>query len=41
MAQINRGEEIRFVRGKYIGYTGWINLDKGESASSIAVIVYG
>jgi hypothetical protein len=37
----NRGEEIRFVRGKYIGYTGWINLDGDESDVSIAVIVSG
>jgi hypothetical protein len=37
----NRGEEIRFVRGKYIGYTGWINLDGDETAVSIAVIVNG
>jgi hypothetical protein len=37
----NRGEEIRFVRGKYIGYTGWKNLDGDETAVSIAVIVHG
>ena len=36
----NRGEEIRFVRGKYIGYTGWKNLDGDETAVSIAVIVH-
>jgi hypothetical protein len=32
-----RGEEIR---GKYIGYTGWKNLDGDETAVSIAVIVH-
>jgi hypothetical protein len=37
----NRGEEVRFVRGKYIGYTGWINRDGDETAVSIAVIVNG
>ena len=37
----NPGEEIRFVRGKYIGYTGWIDLDGDETAVSIAVIVSG
>jgi hypothetical protein len=37
----NRGGEIRFVRGKHIGYTGWISLDGDETAISIAVIVNG
>jgi hypothetical protein len=37
----NRGEEIRFVRGKYMGYTGWLNKDGNESAKSVAVIVNG
>jgi hypothetical protein len=37
----NRGEEIRFVGGKYIGYTGWRNLDGDKTAASVAVIVHG
>jgi hypothetical protein len=37
----NRGEVISFVRGKYIGYTGWKNLDGDKTAVSIAVIVHG
>jgi metal-responsive CopG/Arc/MetJ family transcriptional regulator len=39
--KMSRGEEIRFVGGKYIGYTGWKNLDGNETALSIAVIVNG
>jgi hypothetical protein len=37
----NCSEEIWFVRGKYIGYTGWKNLDGDKTAVSIAVIVHG
>jgi hypothetical protein len=37
----NRGEVIWFFRGKYIGYTGWKNLDGDKTAVSIAVIVHG
>jgi hypothetical protein len=34
-----RGAEIRFVAGKYIGYGGWIDASKDETALSNPVIV--
>jgi hypothetical protein len=37
----NPGKDIWFVRSKYIGYTGWKNLDGDRTAVSIAVIVHG
>jgi hypothetical protein len=36
-----RGEEIRFAKGKYMGYMGWINLAGDETAASVPVIVQG
>ena len=37
----NRGEEIRFVRGKYVGCTGWhdISRKKSEKSKFFPVIV--
>jgi hypothetical protein len=34
-----RGNEIRFVKGKYKGYYGWINSDESETLHSVPVIV--
>ncbi len=36
-----RGREIRFVKGKYIGYNGWINDHGDHTAQSYTVIVSG
>jgi hypothetical protein len=36
-----RGREIRFIKGKYIGYNGWINDHGDHTAHSYAVIVSG
>jgi hypothetical protein len=41
MSTSNRGAEIRFVRGKYLGYMGWINLEGKKTAASVDVIVQG
>jgi hypothetical protein len=35
----DRGEVIRFVRGKCMGYRGWINLAGDETAASLPVII--
>jgi hypothetical protein len=34
-----RGNEIRFVKGKYTGYYGWVNKDEIETLHSVPVIV--
>jgi hypothetical protein len=33
------GERIRFIRGTYVGKTGWINNSKKETAKMVYVIV--
>jgi hypothetical protein len=35
----NKGGEVTFIKGKYIGYTGWINIAGDETAKSRPVIV--
>ena len=37
----NHGDEIRFVGGKHVGCTGWVDLDGDETAACIAVVVNG
>jgi hypothetical protein len=34
-----RGDEIRFVAGKYIGYKGWLDATKDDTALSYPVVV--
>lgn len=41
MAANRRGEEIRFIAGTYIGYTGWIDNSRDETPASFPVIVHG
>jgi hypothetical protein len=36
-----RGEEIRFIGGRYIGYTGWRDKSRDETEKSCPVIVQG
>jgi hypothetical protein len=31
-----KGEEVTFIRGKYVGYTGWINVAADEGWINIA-----
>jgi hypothetical protein len=35
-----RGEEIRFVAGTYVGYTGWIDDSREKTVKSTPVIVH-
>jgi hypothetical protein len=36
-----KGDEVTFIKGKYVGYKGWINVTGDETASSVPVIVHG
>jgi hypothetical protein len=36
---VQKGNEIRFVRGKYIGLLGWINADEVNTRTTVPVIV--
>jgi hypothetical protein len=40
MSVNRRGAEIRFVGGTYIGYKGWVDNSKEETAKSTPVIVH-
>jgi hypothetical protein len=36
-----RGDAVTFIKGKYVGYKGWIDVAGDETASSVPVIVHG
>ena len=36
-----KGDEVTFVKGKYVGYKGWINATGDETTVSVPVIVHG
>jgi hypothetical protein len=36
-----KGYEVTFIKGKYIGYKGWIIATGDKTASSVPVIVHG
>jgi hypothetical protein len=42
MSAVNvKGDEVTFIKGKYVGYKGWINATGDETAISVPVIVHG
>jgi hypothetical protein len=36
-----KGNEVTFIKGKYVGYAGWINVAGDETPKSVPVIVHG